>query len=72
MEKVLTISTKPFPAHEDGITMAVQNGYLFRNNPKLEELYREGYRINNYDTIADAHSTSTSTQPGDIRVYLVK
>ena len=71
MEKVLTISTKPFPAHEDGITQAVQNGYLFRNQPELEKLYKEGYRVNSYD-IPKSDGRVSSSPWGTIKVFLVK
>jgi hypothetical protein len=67
MEKIVTISTKPYPAHEDGITQGVQSGFLFRNNPELEELYKQGYRINSY-----APDTNLSSQYGTVKVYLVK
>ncbi len=68
MEKIITISTKPYPAHEDGITLGVQSGFLFRNNPELEELYKQGYRINTYTP----DGSRTSSQPGTIKVHLVK
>ena len=71
MEKILTISTKPFPAHEDGITQAVQNGFLFRSHPELDKLYREGYHIQSYDIPKDGTSTNTA-QIDRIKVVLVK
>ena len=71
MEKIVTISTNPYPAHEEGIALAVHSGVLFRNNPELEELYKQGYRVDTYTASSDEDRT-TSTQPGTINVHLVK
>lgn len=71
MEKILTISTKPFPAHEDGITQAVQNGFLFRNQPELDKLYREGYHVQSYSIPSDS-GKKDNAQPYTIKVLLVK
>lgn len=71
MEKTLTISTKPFPAHEDGITQAVQNGFLFRSQPELDKLYREGYRVQSYYIPSDTGKRDVSPS-FTIKVLLVK
>jgi len=71
MEKTLTISTRPFPAHEDGITQAVQNGFLFRSQPELDKLYREGYRVQSYTIPRDSGKRDTAPSY-NINVLLVK
>jgi hypothetical protein len=47
MEKQLIISV-PEAAGEDGLTIACKKGELFRNDARLENLYKQGYRVYNY------------------------
>jgi hypothetical protein len=59
MEKQLTISI-PNVAGEDGLTIACKRGELFRKDHKLEELYRQGYRVHNYSIVDDKKSNSSA------------
>jgi hypothetical protein len=48
MERQLTV-TVPHVRGEEGLSIACREGKLFRNDHELEDLYKEGYRIYNYD-----------------------
>jgi hypothetical protein len=52
MEKQLTV-TVPNVSGEDGLTVACREGRLFRNDAQLEDLYKEGFRIYNYDVVKE-------------------
>ena len=52
MEKQLTIAI-PNVSGEDGLTVACREGRLFRNDAQLENLYKEGFRIYNYDVVKE-------------------
>lgn len=47
MEKQLTV-TVPDVSGEEGLSQACREGRLFRNDPNLEDLYKDGFRIYNY------------------------
>jgi len=47
MQKELTIRIANVSG-EDGLSVACREGKLFRNDPGLENLYKEGFRIYNY------------------------
>ena len=36
---------------EEGLAIACREGKLFRNDPKLEDLYKDGFRIYNYAVV---------------------
>jgi hypothetical protein len=55
MEKQLTV-TVPNVSGEDGLTVACREGRLFRNDAQLEDLYKEGFRIYNYDVVKEKKS----------------
>lgn len=48
MEKQLIVSV-PNVSGEEGLTIACKSGNLFRNNERLEDLYRDGFRIYDYE-----------------------
>jgi hypothetical protein len=52
MERQLMV-TVPNVSGEDGLTVACREGRLFRNDEQLENLYKEGFRIYNYDVVKD-------------------
>jgi|GEM_PF-1740916 hypothetical protein len=70
MEKELTVLLENVQG-EEGLTRACKEGKLFRNNPGLEDLYREGFRIYNYDVVGeeeDEHHHYHTT----VKVFLKK
>lgn len=52
MEKQLIV-TVPNVSGEEGLNIACKEGRLFRNDEKLEGLYKDGYRIYNYNVVED-------------------
>ena len=50
MEKQLIVTVANF-AGEDGLNIACKTGNLFRNDEKLETLYRDGFRIYDYSIV---------------------
>ncbi|MFL5811176.1 MAG: hypothetical protein ACJ749_16760 [Flavisolibacter sp.] len=52
MEKQLTVAV-PNVSGEDGLTVACREGRLFRNDARLEDLYKDGFRIYNYSVIKE-------------------
>lgn len=52
MEKELTVAV-PNVSGEDGLSIACREGRLFRNDARLEDLYKEGYRIYNYSVVKE-------------------
>ena len=67
MERQMTV-TVPNVAGEDGLNIACREGKLFRNDAQLERLYKEGFRIYNYD-IENEMDQPRETR---VRVYLTK
>lgn len=67
MEKQLTV-TVPNVSGEEGLTVACREGKLFRNDARLEDLYKDGFRIYNY-TIVDEGKKKRETQ---VKVFLKK
>lgn len=47
MEKQLVVTIPGVPG-EEGLNIACKEGKLFRNDAKLDDLYKEGFRIYNY------------------------
>lgn len=71
MEKQITV-TVPYSTGEDGLTIACREGNLFRNDARLEDLYKDGFRIYNYSVLkgpAQNHSGKPSTR---VKVFLKK
>lgn len=68
MEKQLIV-TVPNVSGEDGLTIACKAGKLFRNDERLEDLYKDGFRIYNY---AIEEENPRDTQGTQVRVYLKK
>ena len=54
MEKQLTV-TIPNVSGEDGLTIACREGKLFRDEARLVDLYKDGFRIYNYTVLKDDH-----------------
>jgi hypothetical protein len=52
MERQLTV-TVPNVSGEDGLTVACREGWLFRNDAQLEDLYKQGFRIYDYDVVTE-------------------
>jgi len=51
MEKQLMVAVPG--AGEEGLNIACREGRLFRNEEKLENLYRDGFRIYNYTIVKE-------------------
>ena len=58
MEKQLTVSV-PNVSGEDGLTIACREGRLFRNDARLEDLYKDGFRIYNYSVVKEKKAVNT-------------
>lgn len=67
MKKELTV-TIPQVRGEEGLSVACREGKLFRNDAQLEELYKDGFRIYNYDI----EQESPASEATRVRVYLEK
>jgi hypothetical protein len=52
MVKQLIVSV-PDVTGEEGLTVACKTGKLFRNDEKLEDLYKDGFRIYDYSIVKD-------------------
>jgi hypothetical protein len=70
MEKQLIISV-PNASGEDGLTIACKSGNLFRNDEKLENLYRDGFRIYDY-AIQEVKEKRPSLKETLVKVFLRK
>ena len=68
MEKQLTV-TVPDVAGEEGLSIACREGRLFRNDPNLEDLYKEGFRIYNYSIEEKTMEPPSQTR---VKVFLKK
>jgi hypothetical protein len=55
MEKQITVIV-PNVQGEDGLSIACREGKLFRNDAKLEDLYKDGFRIYNYDVLDETEN----------------
>ena len=58
MEKQLTVSV-PNVSGEEGLTIACREGRLFRNDARLEDLYKDGFRIYNYSVVKEKKAVNT-------------
>ena len=70
MEKQLIVSV-PNANGEDGLTIACKSGNLFRNDEKLESLYRDGFRIYDY-SIQEVKEKRPSLKETLVKVFLRK
>lgn len=70
MEKQLIVSV-PNASGEDGLTIACKSGNLFRNDEKLENLYRDGFRIYDY-AIQEVKERRPSLKETLVKVFLRK
>jgi len=70
MEKQLIVSV-PNVSGEDRLTIACKSGNLFRNDEKLENLYRDGFRIYDY-AIQEVKERRPSLKETLVKVFLRK
>jgi hypothetical protein len=61
MEKQITIVV-PNASGEEGLTQSCRRGELFRNNHKIDSLYKQGYFIHHYSILPDK-STGNEANP---------
>lgn len=66
MEKQLIV-TIPGVHGEEGLNIACREGKLFRNDEKLESLYKDGFRVYNY-----AIEKAKNTVGTRVKVFLKK
>jgi hypothetical protein len=66
MEKQLMVSV-PNVSGEEGLTFACKSGNLFRNDSKLDDLYRDGFLIYDYEV-----EEVKEKKPKGLRETLVK
>lgn len=52
MKKELMVSVAGLSG-EEGLAIACREGKLFRNDPQLEDLYKDGFRIYNYAVVEE-------------------
>jgi hypothetical protein len=69
MEKQLTVSV-PNVSGEDGLTVACREGRLFRNDGRLEDLYKDGFRIYDYAVVKEKKAANAIQTL--VRVFLKK
>ena len=70
MEKQLIVSV-PNVSGEDGLTIACKSGNLFRNDEKLENLYKDGFRIYDY-SVQEVKEKKPSFKETLVKVFLRK
>ena len=66
MKKELTVTVANADG-EEGLAVACREGKLFRNDPGLEDLYKDGFRIYNYSV-----DKETSSKQTKVKVFLKK
>jgi hypothetical protein len=71
MEKQLIVSI-PNVSGEEGLTVACKAGNLFRNDEKLEDLYKEGFRIYDYEVEEVKDKKPRGLRETLVRVFLKK
>jgi len=71
MEKQLIVSV-PNVSGEDGLTIACKAGNLFRNDEMLEDLYKEGFRIYDYEVEEVKEKKARGLRETLVRVFLKK
>jgi hypothetical protein len=70
MEKQLIVSV-PNVSGEDGLTIACKSGNLFRNDARLEDLYRDGFRIYDY-SVQEVKEKKPTLKETLVKVFLRK
>jgi hypothetical protein len=70
MEKQLIVSV-PNVSGEDGLTLACRSGKLFRNDSRLDDLYRDGFRIYDY-SVEEVKEKKPSFKETLVKVFLRK
>lgn len=71
MEKQLIVSV-PNVSGEEGLTIACKSGNLFRNDEKLENLYKEGFRVYDYEVEEVKEKKPRGLRETLVRVFLKK
>ena len=71
MKKEVTV-TIDYVSGEEGLNRACREGKLFRNDQRLENLYKDGFRIYNYSIIENSGGKRTLESNTRIKVFLVK
>lgn len=71
MEKQLIVSV-PNVSGEDGLTIACKSGNLFRNDSKLDDLYKDGFRIYDYEVKEVKEKKPKGLRETLVRVFLRK
>ncbi|HWJ29012.1 MAG TPA: hypothetical protein VNS32_20885 [Flavisolibacter sp.] len=72
MEKQLIISVPNASGGEEGLTIACKTGNLFRGDEKLEDLYRDGFRIYDYAIEEVKEKKPRGLKETLVRVFLKK
>ena len=70
MEKQVTVAI-PNVSGEEGLTVACREGKLFRDDAKLDDLYKDGFRIYNYSIVEEPKKKSSRLETL-VRVFLKK
>jgi hypothetical protein len=71
MEKQLIVSV-PNVSGEEGLTIACKSGELFRNDARLENLYRDGFRIYDYEVEGVKEKKPKGLKETLVKVFLRK
>jgi hypothetical protein len=71
MEKQLIVSV-PDVIGEDGLTLACKSGNLFRNDSRLDDLYRDGFRIYDYEVEEVKEKKPRGLKETLVKVFLRK
>lgn len=71
MEKQLIVSV-PNASGEEGLTIACKSGNLFRNDQKLEDLYKEGFRVYDYSIEEVKEKKTRGLRETLVKVFLKK
>ena len=71
MEKQLIVSV-PNANGEHGLTIACKSGNLFRNDEKLEDLYKDGFRIYDYEVAEVKEKKPRGFKETLVKVFLRK
>jgi len=72
MEKQLIVSVPNVSGGEEGLTIACKTGNLFRGDEKLENLYRDGFRIYDYSIEGVKEKKPKGLKETLVRVFLKK
>lgn len=70
MEKQLIVSIRDVSG-EEGLTIACKSGNLFRNDSKLDDLFRDGFRIYDY-SVEEVKEKKPTFKETLVKVFLRK